>query len=175
MAGIENIGFALWAQPAHLCLVSVARSIPLRVAHPPPQFSPTESVCRSESAPASNGDVCLDASINCRTAAFPPQSIEETQMQKAHLYEAISLFNHGMDEAVRGLERLKRAPDLDSNTVEKVRVLFEAGRADINSHFCNNLEGAESADAADFNNHVRERRKETLDSVKVYEDVQIIE
>jgi hypothetical protein len=97
------------------------------------------------------------------------------QMQKAHLYEAISLFNHGMDEAVRGLERLKRAPDLDSDTVEKVRVLFEAGRADINSHFCNNLEGAETADAADFDNHVRERRKETLDSVKVYEDVQIIE
>jgi hypothetical protein len=26
-------------------------------------------------------------------------------MQKAHLYEAISLLNHGVDEAVRGLER----------------------------------------------------------------------
>ena len=96
-------------------------------------------------------------------------------MQKAHLYEAIFLFNHGMDEAVRGLERLKRAPDLDSDTVDKVRVLFEAGRADINSHFCNNLEGAETADAADFDKRVRERRKETLDAVKVYEGVQIIE
>ena len=52
-----------------------------------------------------------------------------------------------MDEGVRGLERLKRAPDLDSDTVDKVRVLFEAGRADINSHFCNNLEGAETVDA----------------------------
>ena len=31
-------------------------------------------------------------------------------MQKAHLYEAISLLNHGVDEAVRGLERLKKAP-----------------------------------------------------------------
>jgi hypothetical protein len=96
-------------------------------------------------------------------------------MQKAHLYEAIFLFNHGMDEAVRGLERLKRAPDLDSGAVDKVRVLFEAGRADINSHFCNSLEGAETADAADFDKRVRERRKETLDAVKVYEDVQIVE
>ena len=96
-------------------------------------------------------------------------------MQKAHLYEAIFLFNHGMDEAVRGLERLKRAPDLNSGAVDKVRVLFEAGRADINSHFCNNLEGAETADAADFDKRVRERRKETLDAVTVYEDVQIIE
>jgi hypothetical protein len=96
-------------------------------------------------------------------------------MQKAHLYEAIFLFNHGMDEAVRGLERLKRAPDLNSGTVDKVKVLFEAGRADINSHFCNNFEGVETADAADFDKHVRERRKKTLDAVKVYEDVQFIE
>ncbi len=96
-------------------------------------------------------------------------------MQKAHLYEAIFLFNHGMDEAVRGLERLKRAPDLNSGAVDKVRVLFEAGRADINSHFCNNLEGAETADAADFDKRVRGRRKETLNAVKVYEDVEIIE
>jgi hypothetical protein len=40
-------------------------------------------------------------------------------MQKAHLYEAIFLFNHSMDEAVRGLERLKRAPDLDAATVDE--------------------------------------------------------
>jgi hypothetical protein len=59
--------------------------------------------------------------------------------------------------------------------VDKVRVLFEAGRADINSHFCKSLEGAETGDAADFDKRVRERRKETLDAVKVYEDVQIIE
>jgi hypothetical protein len=101
--------------------------------------------------------------------------MEETQMQKAHLYEAIFLFNHGMDEAVRGLERLKRAPDLNSDTVDKVRALFEAGRANINSHFCTNLEGAETVDAADFDQRVRERRKDTLDAVKVYENVQFVE
>jgi hypothetical protein len=96
-------------------------------------------------------------------------------MQKAHLYEAIFLFNHGMDEAVRGLERLKRAPDLDAATVDRTRVLFEAERADMNTHFCNNVEGAEGSDASNFDKRVREIEKETLDAVKVYEDVQFIE
>jgi hypothetical protein len=36
MAAIESIEFAFWVQPARLGLVSVARSIPPRVAHPPP-------------------------------------------------------------------------------------------------------------------------------------------
>jgi hypothetical protein len=96
-------------------------------------------------------------------------------MQKAHLYEAIFLFNHGMDEAVRGLERLKRAPDLDAATVDRTRVLFEAERADMNTHFCNNIEGAEGSDASNFDKRVREFEKETLDAVKVYEDVETIE
>jgi hypothetical protein len=96
-------------------------------------------------------------------------------MQKAHLYEAIFLFNHGMDEAVRGLERLKRAPDLDAATVDRTRVLFEAERADMNTHFCNNIEGAEGSDASNYDKRIREFEKETLDAVKVYEDVQFIE
>ena len=96
-------------------------------------------------------------------------------MQKAHLYEAIFLFNHGMDEAVRGLERLKRAPDLDAATVDRTRVLFEAERADMNTHFCNNIEGSEGSDASNFDKRVREFEKETLDAVKVYEDVQFVE
>ena len=36
MAALESIGFAHWAQPADPRFVSVARSIPQRVAHPPP-------------------------------------------------------------------------------------------------------------------------------------------
>jgi hypothetical protein len=101
--------------------------------------------------------------------------MEETQMQKAHLYEAIFLFNHGMDEAVRGLERLKRAPELDAAIVDRTRVLFEGERADTNTHFCNNIEGAESSDASNFDKRVREIEKETLDAVKVYEELQFIE
>ena len=96
-------------------------------------------------------------------------------MQKAHLYEAIFLFNHGMDEAVRGLERLQRAPDLDAATVDGTRVLFEAERADMNTHFCNNIEGVEGSDASNFDKRVREFEKDNLDAVKVYEDVQFVE
>jgi hypothetical protein len=45
----------------------------------------------------------------------------------------------------------------------------------MNTHFCNNIEGAESSDASNFDKRVREIEKETLDAVKVYEDVQFIE
>ena len=38
-------------------------------------------------------------------------------MQKAHLYEAILLVNRGIDDAVRGLEWLKRAKDSGLNAV----------------------------------------------------------
>ena len=52
-------------------------------------------------------------------------------MQKAHLYEAIFLVNRGVDEAVHGLECLKRARDseLDSSCFDKELVLFEDHRA----------------------------------------------
>ena len=33
-------------------------------------------------------------------------------MEKAHLYEALYLVNHGIDEAVRGVQRLKKSPKL---------------------------------------------------------------
>jgi len=48
-------------------------------------------------------------------------------MQKAHLYEAILLVNRGVDEAVRGLERLKRAKDseLSPSCFDEELVLLE--------------------------------------------------
>ncbi len=51
-------------------------------------------------------------------------------MQKTHLYEAIFLVNRGVDEAVRGLERLKRAKgsQLDAACFEEELVLFEDHR-----------------------------------------------
>jgi len=36
MAAQESIGFAPRVQPAYLRFVSIARTIPVRVAHPPP-------------------------------------------------------------------------------------------------------------------------------------------
>ena len=49
-------------------------------------------------------------------------------MQKAHLYEAILLVNRGIDDAVRGLERLKRAKDsgLTAPYIDEKLTLTEA-------------------------------------------------
>jgi hypothetical protein len=98
-------------------------------------------------------------------------------MQKAHVYEAIFLVNQGIDEAVRGLERLKRTKDLDLDpgVFDEKLTLFEANRASLNAYFCNNVEGCEDQDAAHFEKRHRPYEKEALDEVKVYEDVRAIE
>jgi hypothetical protein len=98
-------------------------------------------------------------------------------MQKAHLYEAILLVNRGIDEAVRGLERLKRAKDSGSDPAcfdEKV-TLFEIHRASLNGYFCNNVERSEHRDTARFERKHREYEKNTLDEVQVYQDLRAVE
>jgi hypothetical protein len=98
-------------------------------------------------------------------------------MQKAHLYEAILLVNRGVDEAVRGLERLKRAKDsqLDSACFDEELTLFEDHRARLNSYVCSTLQRSELQDSARFEARYSEYEKHTLDEVQVYRDVQIVE
>jgi hypothetical protein len=108
---------------------------------------------------------------------FPPQAREEIRMQKAHLYEAILLVNRGIDEAVQGLERLKRAKDsgLDSACCDEKVTLFEIHRASLNGYFCNNVGRNEDLDVARFEQKHREYEKNTLDEVQVYRDLQAVE
>src|SRR5580700_5635993 len=103
--------------------------------------------------------------------------MEEIQMQKAHLYEAILWINRGVDEAVRGLERLKRAKDsqLDSSCFDEELVLFEDHRARLNSYFCTTVQRSELQNSARFEARYREYEKNTLDEIQVYRDVQIVE
>jgi hypothetical protein len=103
--------------------------------------------------------------------------MEEIQMQKAHLYEAILLVNRGVDEAVRGLERLKRAKDSQLNPLcfDEELVLFEDHRARLNSYFCSALQQSELQDSAWFGTRHREYEKNTLDEVQVYRDVRVLE
>lgn len=98
-------------------------------------------------------------------------------MEKAHLYEAVLLLNRGIDEAVHGLERLKRLKDsrLDPAYFDQRLVLFEEQRARLNAYFCNNVENGEENDAARFEVRYREHRKVMLDEVQVYQDVQTVE
>jgi hypothetical protein len=98
-------------------------------------------------------------------------------MQKAHLYEAILLVNRGIDEAVRGLERLKRAKEsqLDSSYFDEELVLFEDHRARLNSYFCSAVQRSELQDSACFESRYSEYEKNTLDEIQVYRDVQVVE
>jgi hypothetical protein len=98
-------------------------------------------------------------------------------MQKAHLYEAMLLLNRGIDDAVRGLERLKRAkdPGLKPGYLDETLTLFEMHRALLNSFFCNNVEGSELRDEAHIAKRHREHEKRMLDEVQVYRDVQAME
>ena len=98
-------------------------------------------------------------------------------MQKAYLYEAILLVNRGIDDAVRGLERLKRVKDSGLNPAyfDEKLTLFELHRALLNSYFCNNVESSERRDEARFAQRHREHEKRMLDEVQVYRDVQAME
>ncbi len=98
-------------------------------------------------------------------------------MQKAHLYEAILLVNRGIDDAVRGLERLKRVKDsgLTVPYIDEKLTLFEMHRALFNGFFCNNVEVSEEQDEMRFAELHRVHEKRMLDEVQVYRDVQTIE
>ena len=71
-------------------------------------------------------------------------------MQKGHLYEAISLLNHGVDEAVRGLERLKKAPGVAEGPYRATVATLEHARAQVNLRFLADMEQAEKRDAARY-------------------------
>jgi hypothetical protein len=98
-------------------------------------------------------------------------------MQKAHLYEAILLVNRGIDEAVQGLERLKRAKNLglDPACFDEKVTLFETHRASLNSYFCNNVGPNEDRDVARFEQRHREYEENTLDEIQVYRNLQAVE
>jgi hypothetical protein len=175
MAGLESIGFALWVQPTHPCIVSTARSLPLCMAHSPPQFCSTESVCQSELGPDSSGDVCSDATLTSELAAVAPQK-GYLLMQKAHLYEALYLVNHGVDEAVRGVQRLKKAPHAFKEVYYKSVAGLERRRALINGQFMHEMAGEEEDNASFFEEEFnRWLSDDPLDNEEIYKLVRFLE
>src|SRR5215510_7534642 len=71
-------------------------------------------------------------------------------MEKAHLYEALYLVNHGIDEAVRGVQRLKKCPKLFMETYHKSMAGLERRRAIINVQFMLEMRKLEEDDDARF-------------------------
>ena len=71
-------------------------------------------------------------------------------MQKAHLCEAISLFNRGTDDAVRGLEKLKKAQGFTGESYGDTLAKLEHARAQINLQFLADTEQGEKRDEARY-------------------------
>src|SRR6202161_2693735 len=120
---------------------------------------------------------CVSTLLSTAGRRIPAAISGGTRMQKAHLDEAMLLVNRGVDEAVRGLERLKRAKDsqLDPSCFDEELVVFEDHRARVNSYFCSALQRSEQQDSVRFEARHREYEKHTLDEVQVYRDVRAVE
>ena len=175
MATIKSIWFAFWVQPTHSPFVSVARSIPQRVAHPPPQFRLDDVASPTESAFDSVGDVCPDATSTSELAAIRPQK-GFLLMQKAHLYEALYLVNHGIDEAVRGVQRLKKSPHAFREVYYKSVAGLERRRALINGQFMHEMSGEEEDNASFFEEEFnRWLSDDPLDNEEIYKLVRFVE
>ena len=71
-------------------------------------------------------------------------------MEKAHLYEALYLVNHGIDEAVRGVQRLKKSPKLFMEAYHKSMAGLERRRAIINLQFMLEMRKLEEEDESRF-------------------------
>jgi hypothetical protein len=71
-------------------------------------------------------------------------------MEKAHLYEALYLVNHGIDEAVRGVQRLKKSPKLFMETYHKSMAGLERRRSIINLQFMLEMRKLEESDESYF-------------------------
>ena len=84
-------------------------------------------------------------------------------MQKAHLYEAIFLVNQGIDQTIRGMERLKRAPGAAEGILRAAVATLELTRAHVNLEFFADMEHAEQRDAARYapDGHTYVDRRET--------------
>ena len=97
-------------------------------------------------------------------------------MQKAHLYEALYLVNHGIDEAVRGVQRLKKAPHAFREVYYKSIAGLERRRALINGQFMHEMSGEEQDNASYFEEEFnRWLSDDPLDNKEIYRLVRFVE
>jgi hypothetical protein len=87
------------------------------------------------------------------------------------------MVNRVIDEAVQGLERLKRAKDsgLDPASFDEKVTLFEIYRASLNGFFCNSVGRNEYLDVGRFERKHRQYENNTLDEIQVYPDLRAVE
>jgi hypothetical protein len=78
-------------------------------------------------------------------------------MRKAHLFEALYLVHQGVDEAVRGLERLKRTADFKEAVYGDALARMESHRAHVNLQFFDDMQTSEQKDATHFERQIAVR------------------
>jgi hypothetical protein len=97
-------------------------------------------------------------------------------MQKARLYEALYLVNHGIDEAVRGVQRLKKAPHAFREVYYKSMAGLERRRALINGQFMHEMSGEEEDNSYFFDEEFnRWLSDDPLDNDEIYKLVRFVE
>jgi len=84
-------------------------------------------------------------------------------MQKAHLIEALYLVNEGTDEAVRGLQRLKKVPGFTEEIYGDTLATLEHVRASVNLQFFGDMQASERKDATRYER--QENKSSTKDSI----------
>jgi hypothetical protein len=97
------------------------------------------------------GQVVLPGEIDNRQPAATCAAERIPVMEKAHLYEALYLVNHGIDEAVRGVQRLKKSPKLFMEAYHKSMAGLERRRAMINLQLMLEMRKLEENDECYFN------------------------
>ena len=96
-------------------------------------------------------------------------------MRKAHLFEAAYKFNLGIDDAVCGVERLRKAPELTLDTYAEGAAELELRRSKVNVQFLTDLVGSEKAALQRFDEELGELLDGELDHVKVCQLMRLVE
>jgi hypothetical protein len=69
------------------------------------------------------------------------------KMQKAHLFEALLMVNQGIDNAIQGLQRLKKKSDLLQEPYREAIGRLESDRNQWNLRFFAAIETSQQSDA----------------------------
>ena len=78
-------------------------------------------------------------------------------MRKAHPFEALHLLNQGVDEAVSGLEWLKRTADFKEAFYGDVFARMESRRARLNLQLFDDMQTSEQQHATHFERQIAVR------------------
>ncbi|MFZ1005814.1 MAG: hypothetical protein WAN65_03190 [Candidatus Sulfotelmatobacter sp.] len=79
--------------------------------------------------------------------AITQETQKKTKMQKAHLFEALWMVNQGIDNAVQGLQRLKKKSDLLQEPYGEAIGRLESDRNQWNLCFFAAIETSQQSDA----------------------------